>query len=452
MKIKKVIRVKTRMEKVLTFFKNFEEGLDKNTTLGGTFSRKVLKHMNPEARETLDFLYFKKNSKLLTYGYREYLKNKNVFKLDANVINALCSKRTSVREIDKRSLTDLPRVFLLDLSADNTYFFTFRQSKVYPHKFELGLDSCIVMFLKRVGEGDNDFELAEPYDFDLILLNAVYKGPKNSENIILEGKKGTQSLYSTSDTISIAEMFDSDKQFGSENFFKTIEVMYAENIAEICHEHKVSMKDRETYSKRYLSTVARYLSLIREESLPKGEDFHREIQQRLNSIFITMNHEDVIEGEKLRRLLLRNLVISFLKSLGDKKLIEITTKDKVSRFRKKKAKEDTKPRQFTSIRIDLENLNLIQKRKFLEYKEEQSEREINFCSYQVEVDATSAFRWVLRRSLKDGEPVFESKPCPKDSTKTLYKVKRKVRSYVRNKHLPKKPPSDEPKVKLVKSI
>lgn len=398
-----------------------------------------------------------------------HIENNKVFSLEEKVVDFLLPKCTKFDEIDlsNKSIKSLPKAFILDLSEGRNMFTCddglwtveelwendgwedmFNQRSMFP----TGINSVLVFFTDK----DNNLcEINSTCDVNIIAKykrNPKYGHEEEDERYVhfettLDKKVGLEHLlFDREDAFKSWQTDDDDSVYPANYSFQTLEEVRMAFIDTICDDLGIEEHARESYSNAYLRAVGKSLFGDTYEAVI-GESDDQTANKLMRKTLLT----PIIGGEYkdnlliCRRLLVKNIVFSFLKALSKDLVLpkRVLGSHPIHRSRKKN-KNNPSHKPYTYITIDADKLlTLRRERKSQVRKSEQ---------YQTQVKKTMGYRWVKEdtpKGLKENEDIYDIMESKTGAI--LYKVKRPVSGYTRNAHLPKRnvetPP---PKSKVVR--
>ena len=403
---------------------------------------------------------------------RYHQRKSKVFSLSTKVKDFLIPKTIYIENIDFGKLPNLPSAFVIDLSEGSNMFAISPNrdidaqmdiTEIYNSCCPHSLNSCLVYFEK-------DNALGSPQSFDKIVIVAKYVNDPLVENIdedpvyqkwarggkdLYAAKQGVRHLlFDCEDAFSVSQdptLKDGDTDYEIE----TIEEIKLAEIDSICEEMGILESAREVYSDAYIRVFIDNFILDTDQfgNSIKNLLSEREILEMGRKVLLSpiiSNFLDMEKHEKLRMarmVLTNNLVLAFLKALSEEVVVSNPTHSVHPMVRNRKSlRGQPNNNPYSYITIDADRLVSFKR------KRKQSVRRSD--RYQTEVEATTGARWVTDEKLGADEEIYDLKESTKTG-KILYKVRRPVRSYVRNGHLPKRKAEDNsplPKVTKVRNI
>ena len=418
-------------------------------------------------------------------------KHQKVFALDSKLIDFLIPKRVVINDIDRDKLKGLPKSFILDLSvADNLLTVMPKENQgiidlnslSYPH----AINGVLVYF------EDKDGNLCEPQNYHSICMKAHYGYDpkyKHCEDAFANAHpKGHPNRHYD---IARMRLFNNDDNFRvfTEEEYKekdfsvlTLEEYKLAEIDNYCDQHEISEEARFAYSDAYLKACYDYLlskdtgnevldnKMHQFDQILKHSQSHcdlrnigitqegfdswladrkadgggnpwssvlRSIRKLLLTPLINLDHipSDDHKAQCLisRRIVTTNVVLSFLKALTEEQVI--TSKKRSFHpltANRKRNKNSLHPTTYSYITIDTQQLTTLRRARKSAVR--RSDR------YQTQVEGFKAFRWVTDEKLEVDEDIFDLRENKIGTI--LYKVRRSITGYTRNKHLPKKKASE----------
>ena len=413
-------------------------------------------------------------------------KHQKVFALDSKLIDFLIPKRVVINDIDRDKLKGLPKSFILDLSvADNLLTVMPKDhqniidlnSLSYPH----AINSVMVFF------EDKDGNLCEPQDYHSICIKAHYAyDPKHKHYEDAFANAHPKGHPNRHYDIAYMRLFTNVDNFRvyneGEHKERSFSVLTLEEykLAEIdnyCDDHEISEEARFAYSDAYLKACYDYLlskDTGNEVLDNKMHQFDQILQHcdgygDLRNIGISQEGLNDWIGEQkgkgrvnpwssvlssIRKLLLTplidlqnipsddhkaqcfmsrrivttNIVLSFLKALTEEQVI--TNKKRSFHpltANRKRNRNSAHPTTYSYITIDTQQLTSLRRARKSAVR--RSDR------YQTQVEGFKAFRWVTDEKLVTDEDIFDLRENKIGTI--LYKVRRSITGYTRNRHLPK---------------
>lgn len=389
---------------------------------------------------------------------RYHLENNKVFSLEGTVIDFLQPKGTKYDEIDfsSPSIKSLPKAFVMDLSECRNMFTTDDNDWEDPSShlqqmfmFSTGIDSTLVYFTDKNGDlceinSTCDVNIIAKYRYNPTMGTAEEDLAYTQFKETLDMKLGLKHLLF--DREDAFRSWHTEESLPANYSFQTLEEVRLPQIDQICDELGIEEHAREIYSNAYLRAIGTELFGDMYRQAIAGSD-EKTIISLLRKTLLT----PIIGGEYrdslliCRRLLVKNIVFSFLKALSKDLVMPKRTfgAHPIHRSRKKN-KNNPSYKPYTYITIDADRLlTLRRERKSKVRKSEQ---------YQTQVEKTMGYRWVKEdtpQGLKENEDIYDIMESKTGAI--LYKVKRPVRGYTRNAHLPMRSENvDQPKQKTMR--
>lgn len=416
-------------------------------------------------------------------------RNQKVFALDSKLIDFLIPKRVVINDIDRDKLKGLPKSFILDLSsADNLLTIMPKENQniidLNSISFPLAVNSVMVFFEDKEGN------LCEPQNYHSVCIKAHYTyDPKYRHYEDAFANKRPQGHPDRHYDIAYMRLFTNEDNFRvfKEEEYKekpfsvlTLEEYKLAEIDNYCDQHEISEEARFAYSDAYLKACYDYLLSkdsgnevldnkmhqfdqilkhcdnygdlrnigITQEGLDKwvaeqkakgGENAWSSVLKSIRKLLLTpmidlqnipnTKYDHKAHTLMSRRIVTTNIVLSFLKSLTEEQVI---TTEKRSfhplTVNRKRNRNSIHPTTYSYITIDTQQLTTLRRARKSAVRG--SDR------YQTQVEGFKAFRWVTDEKLGGDEDIFDLRENKIGTI--LYKVKRSITGYTRNKHLPKK--------------
>lgn len=406
-------------------------------------------------------------------------RNQKLFVLEEKLVDFLLPKTVSLSEIDREKLKGLPKCFIIDLSDSNNMLTPInteeeRNTPVdmdkmsYPHS----MNSIIVHFEDESGN------LCNPEEYHNICVRSMFahnpKYPRFTEdphfsnldfNPARDYDTARNRLFLIHDEFSLSDKipfphWQSDSaefSYGSDFEITTVEENSLGELDVYCDQLGIQESARLSYSDAYLRSA--YLWFVNKNTpnssldyamrdlhslIGSGWESNPQLLKSIRKLLLSpIIHDFSSDPKCLRRLLTVNIVTSFFKSLTEEHLIQTKKKSFSPILRTKSRREQTKHLApiYSYITIDTAKLALLKKERKSAVR--RSER------YQTQVEGFSAFRWVGDNKLIPDEDIFDLRESKVGTI--LYKVKRPISGYTRNKHLPKRDKvSNSPRKKIVR--
>ena len=413
-------------------------------------------------------------------------RNQKLFALDSKLIDFLIPKRVVINDIDRDKLKGLPKCFILDLSVATNLLTTMPKEDqniidLNSLSFPLAINSVMVFF------EDKDGNLCEPQNYHSICIKAHYSyDPKHRhyEDAFASTRyKGHPDRHYDIAYMRLFTNEDNFRVFNEEEYKeKSFSVLTLEEykLAEIdnyCDEHEILEEARSAYSDAYLRACYDFLLSkdtgnevldhqmhqfdqilkhcdnhgdlrnigISEEGLNDwlGEQKEKgrvnpwgsvlsSIRKLLLTPLINLDHipssDHKAQCFMSRRIVTTNIVLSFLKALTEEQVI--TSKKRSFHpltANRKRNRNSAHPTTYSYITIDTQQLTTLRRARKSAVR--RSDR------YQTQVGGFKAFRWVTDGKLESDEDIFDLRENKIGTI--LYKVRRPITGYTRNKHLPK---------------
>ncbi len=410
-------------------------------------------------------------------------KHQKVFVLESKLIDFLIPKRVVVNDLDREKLKGLPKSFILDLSvADNLLTIMPKENQglidLNTLSFPLGISGVLVYFEDKEGN------LCEPQNYHSICMKAHYLINPNCKHLedafVNAHPEGHPNRHYD---IARMRLFDNEDNFRvfteeewKERSFSvlTLEEYKLAEIDNYCDQNEITEDARLSYSDAYLRACYNYLvsnnieldrkmhdldkilrfgenysdlrniGIAKEgldnwlaERIANGENSWSDVLKYIRKILLTplidLDHISSDDHKAhcfmSRRIVTTNIVLSFLKSLTEEQIISSKKRSfHPLTANRKRNRNSIHPTTYSYITIDTQQLTTLRRARKSAVR--RSER------YQTQVEGFSAFRWVTDEKLGVDEDIFDLR---ENKTGTiLYKVKRSITGYTRNKHLPKK--------------
>ena len=418
-------------------------------------------------------------------------KHQKVFALDSKLIDFLIPKRVVINDIDRDKLKGLPKSFILDLSvADNLLTVMPKENEniinLNSLSYPAAINSVLVYF------EDKDGNLCEPQNYHSICMKGHYAyDPKyrHYEDAFANAHpKGHPNRHYDIARMRLFKNEDNFRVFTGEEYKEkdfsvlTLEEYKLAEIDNYCDDHEISEEARFAYSDAYLKACYDYLLSkdtgnevldnkmhqfdqilqhcdnygdlrnigISQEGLNDwiGEQKEKgrvnpwstvlgSIRKLLLTPMIDLDDIQYSTSTKYdhkaytlmsRRIVTTNVVLSFLKALTEEQVI--TSKKRSFHplsANRKRNKNSIHPTTYSYITIDTQQLTTLRRARKSAVR--RSER------YQTQVEGFKAFRWVTDEKLEVDEDIFDLRENKIGTI--LYKVKRSITGYTRNRHLPK---------------
>lgn len=391
-------------------------------------------------------------------AYAYHQRNLKVFEIEERLTSFLLPKRTNINDLDKSKLKGLPKAFVIDVSKSQNLICSMNDLEKQRYDFTsssypFALNSMLIYF------EDQNGNLCDPQDHHRICVIAQYPhDPKvrEYEEDYLLNRYSQQDprrpydvaqarLFHTQDCFAI---WRAEEHKDTNYDLTTVEEMILPSLDEMCALGQFSEEDMTNYTAKYLQAVYLYFAqsstvdslpqemkdFVSDKMLSGDTRYLNNIRNLLLTPIFTNNDvgDDIMSSTLLcRRITTSNLVNSFLKSLTEEQVIssQVRSFHPVLKNRKKKVKGN--PISYSYVTIDSNKLATLKRERKSTVR--RSER------YQTQVEETMGYRWVKENTpqgLKDNEDIFDIKESKTGAI--LYKVKRPVSGYTRNRHLPKK--------------
>ena len=412
-------------------------------------------------------------------AYAYHQRNLKVFEIESKLVSFLLPKRTTIDEIDKSKLKGLPKAFVVDVSRSQNLLCSMVDLEkdnfdFYGSSFPYALNSLLIYFEDQNGNLCNAEDhhricviaqyphdpSVKEYDQDFLLNRYDHHDPRRRYDV------AQARLFYTQDAFAI---WRAEEHKDTNYDLTTVEEMILSDLDRMCAEGQFSEEDMTNYSPNYIQSVFSYFAsgaektglpsdatdLIIDKVITGNPKYLNRIRDLLLTPVFTNNEcgADVASSALIcRRIATSNLVNAFLKSLTEEQVISSQVRSFHPVMRnKKRNKVKGNPISYSYVTIDSDKLATLKRERKDSVR--RSER------YQTQVAETMGYRWVREdtpQGLKADEDIFD---IVEDTVTGVvkYKVKRPVKAYTRNKHLPPRrnpqsvvSDSDDPKAQITR--